>query len=87
MDGPARGLLKVVCSSRPDTASAAPASTAVTIMGKRELSTMISQARLSLPRPSTMSSTRAAGMSTEPKSMHATTSSTSAASSTTSVMP
>ena len=66
MDGPARGLWKRVCSSRPLTARAAPASRAVAAWGRREPVRMMLQAGLSPPPPRRMSSTSPGGIGTAP---------------------
>ena len=77
--GSASGLLNVVCSSSPATASAAPASAAVAAMGRRDCSTITSQASLPLEPPPRMAATEPASMSTVPHTRHAAHSSTSSA--------
>ena len=66
IEGPASGLLKAVCSSRPATASAAPESRAATICGRRDSSTMKRHTSFSLSRPQRISHTAEAGICTDP---------------------
>ena len=77
MEGPASGLLKVVCNSKPEMESAAPASAAVAIMGMRDCRMMMSHALLPLPLPDRISTILPTGMSTDPKTRHASANSTS----------
>lgn len=77
IDGPASGLLKVVCNSKPDTDNAAPASAAVAIMGRRDCRMMMSHALLPLPLPVRISAILPTGMSTEPNTRQASAKSTS----------
>ena len=66
IEGPASGLLKHVCISRPATASAAPASMAVTSAGKRVSTTM--KCAVASPLPAKAPSTSDNGRSTPPAS-------------------
>ena len=77
MDGPAKGLLKVVCNNRPEMDSAAPARAAVIIMGMRDCRMIMSHALLPLPFPAMMSTILPNGISTDPKTRQASMSSTS----------
>ena len=71
MEGSARGLLNVVWSSKPDTASAAPESTAVIAIGSRDSKTITSHTSFSISKPKSERNTCSAGISTEPKIRHA----------------
>ena len=72
IDGPASGLLNVVCINSPDTASAAPASTAVTAIGTRDCNIINSHASFELPFPERMLMTSSIGIFTEPTTRLAT---------------
>ena len=66
IEGPASGLLKAVCSSRPATANAAPESSAATICGRRDSRTMNRHTSFSHSRPQRISHTAEAGICTDP---------------------
>ncbi len=70
IDGPARGLLKQVCSNSPATASDAPATAAVSIIGTRVSVTMTRHVPLATSPPVMAPHTSAAGISTDPVSRH-----------------
>ena len=71
-DGPARGLRKTVCISRPATERPAPHAMAVTVCGRRVYMTMLVHISAFSPRRGVVSkglrieNTAAAGMPTEP---------------------
>ena len=70
MEGPASGLRKAVCNSRPQVLRAAPQSRAVTICGMRFSHTMKCHAGWSgTSLPQSMCQTVAAGMDTLPQTM------------------
>ena len=66
IEGSARGLLKVVCSNSPDTASAAPASAAVIIMGILDCSIIIVHDSFSTGLPVIISHIASTGIFTAP---------------------
>lgn len=67
IDGPARGLAKVVCRSSPATARDAPAASAVSAIGRRTAQTIASTMESSgAVRPQSVRHTAEAGMSTVP---------------------
>ena len=68
IDGPARGLRKVVCNSRPETARLAPQSVAVMVWGTRDSITMYRQLSFATSPPVSAFHTSMAGMETEPMS-------------------
>ena len=72
MDGPARGLRKAVCRSRPQVPNAAPVSRAVSICGNRPWRTIMLQAGCpSTSPPQTICQTSRTGMSSEPHNIFA----------------
>ena len=64
--GAAKGLWKTVCSSKPLTASALPANSAVMACGRRVCKTIYSHALIDDGSPSSMPATARAGISTLP---------------------
>ena len=76
--GEASGLVSAPCSSAPATPSEAPTRTAVSVRGSRSCST-ISRSGPGSARPSSASTTSAAGTRTAPKASEATSAAASAA--------
>lgn len=70
IDGPARGLLNVVCNSRPATERPAPASIAVQAIGSRVSITIIRHVSFSTVIPVNEFMTSLNGILTEPKIKH-----------------